>query len=830
MKHLATALSTLVVAGLPWLVGFLSPRTPLTRGQEPASFPSSPSLLRSPPFDRITLTDGTTLLTEPIHPRPLPPLENPREKRELRAKVGKVEIPLEGNIGLPGQPEARKSAGAELQSSSADAADATVRIHLLEEADVRDFTVKRSSIRSVEYFEDMLLAEGERLIQARDYTRAFECFLRVRLRDPRWPGLEEQVDRLLFAEGSRALLDGREDRGVMLLRELLDRRPEFPGLIDQLAAAYRGRIRRAIDQGRFAEGRGLLRELSKIAAEHPVVREQRERLIELATQRLKAAESLPDAERLDSLAEAVSIWPKLDSAEAAYRRSFEAMPTLDVAVDDVPAPLGPWVHSPADDRVVRLIYRPILSGDPPPESAGQLRDPAPIASALQSSDLGRRLALQVSPLFHWSDGSRTVSAPDVARSLIDRCDPYSPSYQARWADLLDRVEVADESRVELRLNRPLLKPASWLSAPVGPAHAGPDGKVAAPEGGRTLVTNGPFRCIHTSASRLELRAGETKATTSPGSLRVRRVREFRLSDGMSAMTALLEGAVSLAAHIPADQVPALAQQPVIRVGKFAQPALHLIALDGRNPILRNRSLRRGLSYAINRRGILENHILKRPPDDRNLVADGPFPRGSYADAPDVRPFDHDVRLAVMLVAAARKELGHPSLHLDLEYPAIPEARIGAAAVAEAFRLAGVEIRLLERGETSLERELRSGRRFDLAYRVVRCVEPMLEAGPLLCPGYDAPPQADALSSLTSPRIRQLLLELERAPELATARGLALQIDRESRSELPVLPLWQLDDHYAWRTRLQGPAPQADHLYQGIESWEIAPWIPTDPSE
>ena len=45
--------------------------------------------------------------------------------------------------------------------------------------------------------------------------------------------------------------------------------------------------------------------------------------------------------------------------------------------------------------------------------------------------------------------------------------------------------------------------------------------------------------------------------------------------------------------------------------------------------------------------------------------------------------------------------------------------------------------------------------------------------------------------------------------------------------LPVLPLWQLEDHYAWRTRLEGPAEVADRLYQGIETWKIAPWFARD---
>ena len=60
----------------------------------------------------------------------------------------------------------------------------------------------------------------------------------------------------------------------------------------------------------------------------------------------------------------------------------------------------------------------------------------------------------------------------------------------------------------------------------------------------------------------------------------------------------------------------------------------------------------------------------------------------------------------------------------------------------------------------------------------------------------------------------LLLQLERASEWTTARALAQQIDRESRDELPIIPLWQVADHYAWRDRLKGPVKGAVDLYQG----------------
>jgi peptide/nickel transport system substrate-binding protein len=433
----------------------------------------------------------------------------------------------------------------------------------------------------------------------------------------------------------------------------------------------------------------------------------------------------------------------------------------------------------------------------------------------------------------WCDGSRPTSAIDVGHALIDRSDPHSPNYEARWDDLLDRVEVPDETRVELRLNYAPLKVGGWLLGPVGPAHAGIDGRVATSAQERLLVSNGPYRCVESTNQRVELRlrddpqsaAGRKDGEAAP---RIRRIREFRLSQGQAAVAALLRGDVSMIDHVSPDQLASLAGTPGIQVGRYAQPVVHVIALDGRSPALRSRALRRGLSNAVDRKTLLEVNVLKRPSSDADAPSDGPFPKGCSADAPGVKPLGFDLVLARMLVAAARKERGGGPITLKFEFPAIPEARAVAGKLADAFRTAGVEIVASELPESRLETELRAGRPFDLAYRVVRCDDPVLDAGLLLCPAYDAPPHVDPLASAASPRIMQLLLQLEHASDVPTARALALQIDRESRDELPVIPLWQVVDHFAWRDRLKGPAQLADQLYQGLETWEIAPWIARDP--
>ncbi|WP_422929983.1 ABC transporter substrate-binding protein [Singulisphaera sp. PoT] len=806
MKFLCKPLFALLGLSLALGLALEMPMPALGQGSDD---PIPKDLLRATPFDRVTLNDGKVLLVDPISPRPLPPFDPLKEKsRPEASKVGNVFIPGEREkLGLPKEEEEKQVPPSQVE----------IPLHLLQ-GEIRDYKIKRGLIKKVEYFEDLLLADGERLVRAGDFAKAFESYLRVQNRQGNWPGLDDHVNQLLFEEGSAALRDGDGERGVRLLRELFARKPKYPGVSDKLATAYGTRASRAFDLGLYAKGRRILHELEPLAPNHPTLREVQSRFITRAQKLAEDAGKASGDRRLDMLVEGLRVWPTLEGLGDRYATSFREETTLDVAVTDVPHPIGPWIETPADERINRLLFLPLFAHDD--EDSIQGKAHGQLASGLESGDLGRKLVVSIRKSIPWSDGSRPVSSADVARAFIDRASPTSPAFNARWAENLKQVETPDDSKVEIQLARALLKPASWLIMPVGPAHAGFDGRVVMGDQSRVVVGDGPYQWSASNETSMVLRGAK--------GMKIRRIRELVLPSAEACIGSLVRGDISLLEHVPSYRVASLASQADIKIGRYSRPSLHRIALDGRTPALRNRALRRGISYAVDRRTLLEETLLKHPPDAANLVSDGPFAKGSYADAVGIEPFTFDPYLAKMLVAAARKEMGGNPIKLTLEYPALPEAQAVIPKIVEVLKVIGLEITTKEWPESQLEAELRSGRRFDLAYRASRPEEPVLEAGRMLCPGYDAPSSGDALASVASPRILQLLLQLERAPEWPTAKGIATQIDAETRDELPVIPLWQLEDHYAWRTRLQGPPEVADTLYQGIETWEIQPWYAKDP--
>jgi peptide/nickel transport system substrate-binding protein len=807
MMHIARLAPRPIADGLVALGLVLAfPGGDLLGGQLPdVQIPTDRDLLRDPPFDRLTLIDGTELYVDPVSPRPLP------DKEAIRAAEAKEDPPFQrvGGLIVSKAPELNR-----------DPSENSLVIRTQSE-DPRDYYVKITSIQRADYFEDVLLAEALRRATSSDFDRAFELVLAVQARDPEWRGLRETADRIAMLEGRDALNKGQVDEGLRLLGELYRRSPDHPGLKPLLAEGYSGRIKSAIDQGAFALGRRVLAELRSLAPDSPEVSQMEQRFITRARKLAEQSEALTGPDRVDRLTQALRIWPSDEQIAQDYEQAFRQSPVLDVAVLDVPRRPGPFIECPADDRINQLLYLQILADITEDATLGEREDQ--LAAGLEVGDIGRRLTIRIKEGLTWNDGSREIGAADAARALSDRALPSTIGFDARWADLLNRVTLLGELEVEVTLRRAPLNPASWLLLSVGPAHAGRDGLVWTPDGPRP-IGSGPY--VLGPLTRTSARLDRADAPSS-GTLAIARIEERRIDSPADPLALLRRGDVSLIDSVPLDQFDELEQEPDIRIGRYRSPRMHWIAIDGRNPLLGNRSLRRGLSFAIQRSELLEERVLGRPVDEWSFPSDGPFPIDSFADAPDVTPLTHDPLLAKMLVRAAKQEMDVDSIKLTLAYPSIPTAQAVVPRLVEAFAEAGVEITPVERRQSDLESELRRGARFDLAYRSGPIDNPIRDVGPALCPGYSAQSGSNGLAAIASPRILQLLLRLEQVQDLPTAREQVIALDRETRDELPILPLWQLQEHYAWRTRLTGPAEEADRLYEGIESWTIEPWFASD---
>ena len=72
-----------------------------------------------------------------------------------------------------------------------------------------------------------------------------------------------------------------------------------------------------------------------------------------------------------------------------------------------------------------------------------------------------------------------------------------------------------------------------------------------------------------------------------------------------------------------------------------------------------------------------------------------------------------------------------------------------------------------------------------------------------------------------------LRSLEQAKDAADAMTRLRTVHRVAAAELPVIPLWQMVNHFAYHKSVKGVPQRPLVLYQDIERWQVELRVPTE---
>jgi ABC-type transport system substrate-binding protein len=210
------------------------------------------------------------------------------------------------------------------------------------------------------------------------------------------------------------------------------------------------------------------------------------------------------------------------------------------------------------------------------------------------------------------------------------------------------------------------------------------------------------------------------------------------------------------------------------------------------------------------------------------VLSGPFPAGlsfsdplryAYNNQLEPRPFEP--RLAAVLASVGWSRVldpqGRGNIELSpipklvLAHPADPLVRVACETIQLQLAKAGIPIKLQEFTADDL---LAEKVEYDLRYAEVAVWEPVADARALLGPGGLA---GDA----ASPYLTAALRELDEATNWKDVRAKLSEIHDIAHHDLPLIPLWQSVNFFAYRTAVRGIGDSPIALYQDIDHWQIS---------
>ena len=769
-------------------------------------------LYEQEPFDRITLNeanDGTVLDVEPLD--------------------------------LPGRrlPEKPKSTD-------------KLRVHLLSRLG-DEYEVAWQDIAKVELFEQMVLAEAQRLTAQGELEKAYDYYAYLEKQDPELPGLAEAMEAYLYEEAKAAHRAGRFDRALAMLRETYRRNPKREGLEKALGMATVQQIEHYAGGHDYAAVRSLLSNLAELFPEHEVVVQWKAQLVRQAEQSLAEAREAVSQQRFGDAAKScrnvMALWPDLPGARELAEQIHAGYPRVVVAVTTVashaePSSLFDWNAR----RSGRLQYRTLV------ELVGAGTDGAQYACPLGQltlEPLQRQLVFQIEPGIGWAGRTETLTGYDVSRQLLWPVDRWGGADRSVGDHLVAQVDVRDVYRVEVDLLRVPLRPERWLQKIVPPVTwSGPPGRFPA---------NGSYSPADGGVEGATFTANDGYFGRQAG--QPAEIVELAL-EPHQAVAALRAGRIDIIDRVapwtlPEVQDDALKDDAVVAIQPYAFPLVHCLVPSPRGALVSRRSFRRALVYGIDRQRILTQLLHKRELPGCE-VADGPFP-GGYARDPEVTPRPYDPRLAIVLADLARRELTaaksrtpeaageakssdqtvpaaeakaadapKPAGKAEAEVPggnatdtetplvlAYPPDAVARAACTMIKRHCaavgiGVEPRVLTSEETAVLEQGRFPEGVDLLYVELAVWEPVVDAARLFGPG--------GLCSHGSPYLQLGLRRLADAADWSAARAALTAIHRAVYDETTVIPLWQLTEYMAYRRDLGGVAARPVTLYQNVEDW------------
>lgn len=684
----------------------------------------------------------------------------------------------------------------------------------------KTYEAKWTDIESIELWEERLTNEATERINKGDFAGAFP-FISILYRDN--PGVEkfEAMRRDYLLRNAKAdFQQGDLRRTLAILEELRQIAPNFqPKVVLGAIGEMTDRLMNGMmESGNLEDAQKLLARLEDdyTASEVSSISTWNDKFLAMAMEKREQALAARDAENWREARQAaldsIYLYPQIEGGTELVSEIDRAYPLVNVGVFQSATVLDPTqIDNWPARRTGRLVYRGLFEMQNAGSEGGLYKflfgefDQTPDRMELNLEIQPQKLSGPLARVDSFALGDRIV-----AMALRD-----TSSYDPAWASTLGRVSVPNPLEVGVFLKRPHVLPQSLLQVKVDGSWAGlPEGS---PTGVYELSNDRP----EADRLRFQLTIPTAKDSTQP-----REIVEIQQDDARKAVSDLQGGKLDVIDHLfPADAAR-LTGQPNIRVAQYPLPTVHMLIPVSDHPFLSQRDFRRAIVYGIDRQDILSGELLGNTEIEGCRVISGPFPAGVKRDDPLAYAYDESIlprqyqpRVAALLKTMtemqlktkAEKDEQPPPVFtpLRLGYPKDDLARIACQAIAQQLTLVGIPIQLVEL-PTGVARPTDDS--CDLVYSMVALWEPITDARRVLGP--------EGLAGSEDQLVGLGLRRLERARRWDEVRERLLDLHSIVHHELPVIPLWQMVDSYAYRTSVYGLGTDIVTLYQNVDDWRL----------
>jgi ABC-type transport system substrate-binding protein len=738
-----------------------------------------------------------------------------------------------------------------------------------------EYSLPMSAIDHILLFEDLMLLRVDELIKEGDIRKAYELLLSVEREIPNWEKSIPRFEQLLLAESTIRANAGETYAALALLDEAAARNLQNPELRPRFGQIVGPMIQDAMDKEDYRKARYLISRIEKVVPDHELIPQSKSRLQQLVVSLLETSEQhyqqrdFPAAAKLAW--KAGTVLPLQGNEKAAFSRIVARHQVLRVGVEDSDTDQHIFpVPQESRERLSELVEVPLFEPSAADEltyfrsSYFEIWDPA---------DLGREVIFSLRETRpHWQS-QPVLTANTVAEALGHRIDETSPFFSSRLSSFVKEISVRSPTQLRIRFSRVPLNIESLLRFPVtgfppkepvessdsaeslepgvSSDNAGSSIEVAESAATPVILSTRFRKTASDETGRVFLRNAPEPNGLDGSQYHLAEVQEVRFSDREKMLQGMIRGELDYLPHLLPWEVNAFKASGDFTTKQYAIPMTHVIAFNPMSDRIVNAQMRRALSFAVNREGILKSIVLKDDTMQHGRPTSAAWHLESYATEPNEVPPAYNIRLAYALRFAAERQLQLAELtrltdaaraeakkkketfdpekfraETKVDYIKLPRLRFvvepepTCIAAAERIMLywqkIGFEVDLIKGDQPG--KPLTDGE-WDMCYRRVRMEEPLLELWPLLA--NDNSLEMSRLGMFPD-WMRQELINLDYASSFQDAQTRLFTIHNHIAAEAFLIPLWEVDDYAVWRKSIIGMPERPLSTYQNVERWIVRP--------
>ena len=471
--------------------------------------------------------------------------------------------------------------------------------------------------------------------------------------------------------------------------------------------------------------------------------------------------------------------------------------TLVMIIESSPANLDPRVGTDAQsERIDKLLFDSLLHRDErfnlKPWLAERWEIPDPLTYIFH---------LRSGVRFH--DG-RPLTARDVKWTFDSILSGSIRTPKASTYRLLDHIEVPDDATVVFHLK----EPDSTLPGNISDGAAGVVPYGSGADFNRNPIGSGPFRFVSAEQDKdVMLARNEQYWGEKP---RLARVRFIVVPDSTTRVLELRKGSADLAINaLTADMIFALRSDRDLQMQTAPGTIYTYLALNLRDPMLKDVRVRQALAYAIDRRPVI--HYLWR---DLARPADSVLPPQHWAYNGDVRRYEYNPQRArELLDAAGYREHDGIRFHLTMKTSTEESTRLLAVVLQQQLRAVGIALEIRTFEFATFYDDITKGTFQLYSLRWIGGNENP-DIFEHVFYSASVPPRSANRGYYANPRVDWLIDEARRTVDQEKRRLLYGELQQILAEEVPYINLWYLDNVvvYSQRVRDVDLSPSGDYNF------------------